>query len=175
MTTALKYVHQQLASTGFVIIDIEAAITLRPDLFNTGMEAGFLLGEAKARNQFADGNLKVSTYCAELEELGRTVTVLARSRQRLEERITELTGYTVLGLQAERPDDTRPSQAEVAAQAQLERERHRQAKEAGELAKLRATAAKEPPAHDCPLRREILRARQEVSRREESELRRPSP
>lgn len=175
MSTAMKYAHQQLASTGFVILDTEVAFGLRPDLFNTAMEAVFLLGEAGAQNRLTEPSLRAAMYQAELKELGRTVTVLARSRLRLEERITELTGYTVLGLQAKRPDDTRPGQAEAAAQAQLEHERRRQAKEAGELAKLRATAAKEPPAHDCPLRREILRARQEVSRREESELRRPSP
>lgn len=103
------------------------------------------------------------------------MTLLARSPLRLEERITELTGYTVLKLSAVQIADVRKSQDEAAARARAERDQRQRAKEAEEWGRLRALATQEPPSHDCPLRKEILLAREKVKLHEEAAINQPSP
>lgn len=69
MSNATNYAHQQLASTGFVIVDPGVAFAMRPDLFASGQDTGVALGIAKRQNELSASRLNAGAYLAELKEL----------------------------------------------------------------------------------------------------------
>lgn len=170
MSTALKYAQQQLAATGFAILDATVAATLRPDLFNNGLEAAGLLGEAKRRGGYGS-LLRVMTLHVTLEGVDRSADVLVRSADRLEERIEELTGFAVTSL--DRQDISSGPQRRMRQEMKeyhAAAVAHRRAEIAreDELAKLSALAKQELPSHECARRREILKARRALASRGEA-------
>lgn len=161
----ILYVQQQLASTGFALIQNRIATELRPDLFPNGLHAAAEFGEARqcgylgANTRDFRGPL-VQLY-ATIEGYPESVELLTRSENRLAERIHELTGYVVTGIQAHTPVQSRwaAGQEEDARQQARQAAQIRQKK----LDKLRALAGQEVPVHLCPQRTEILRARKELA------------
>ena len=93
-TKVLAYTHQALAASGFAILDSRIAITLRPDLWTSGLEAtgGFGLNDTRNRLRGIGG---VKRFCARLIGVDGTLTVLARSSDNLAKRIEWVTGFEV--------------------------------------------------------------------------------
>ncbi|WOP14588.1 hypothetical protein [Ottowia sp. SB7-C50] len=161
MSKAVTYVNQQMAACGFAVLSGEIAATLRPDMFSSGADAGYEFSQASQRNAFA--NLpRAMRMIVKFEEMFRPLVVVTRSQDDLARRIEHVTGLKVLGLTRELPEPAAAAAPSVApptrADAQAER-----------LAKLHALAARELPAHDCSERTEIVKARQELERRGESQ------
>lgn len=148
-TITKRYVAQCLAGSGFAVLDSRIAWQLRPDLWASGQDCA-MSGWAID----VPGTVRMS---AEIAGYGR-VRILARSADNLAQRIEWIVGAKVEHLEAvseaEKPSDDQAAwQSAVAARAEAER-----------LEKLRALAAQEVPGHECHLRKEILRAREEVAR-----------
>lgn len=150
------YLHSQLATTGFCILDHTVVMRLRPDLFNyNGMICSDDLIEARKHHKLNPSH--VTRQHATLQGIDHPVEVLARSTIRLAERIEEITGFKVTAMAVPAPEiksnvvqplDT----AEALRKARLE--------------KLHKLATQEPPAHVCHMRTEILNARAELERLE---------
>ena len=159
MSKFVTYAHQQLAACGFTVLSAEVAASLRPDMFITGLDADYELRQASRCNAFS--NLpRVKRMVAQLEGMGRPLVVLTRSLDDPERRIEHVTGFKVLSLEPEAKASPKmqPTPAPLHPDRLPER-----------LAKLRALASKDLPAHGCSVRTEILRARQELERLGEAE------
>jgi len=92
-TKAMKYVHESLAATGFVVMHHEIAATVRPDIWGDGMECRKDIHAQTTRN--ALGGLKPLRYRAILRGIQGAVPLLARSPKQLAERIELITGFQV--------------------------------------------------------------------------------
>lgn len=157
MSKAAKYIHEALASGGFAVIDAEVAATLRPDLWSRGgAEAGGDLLLLRRTNQLV-GLRGVHRMTVRLRGIDRDLLVLTRSLDLLDRRIQWVTGREVVALEHEIQAPAAPARNDLTAGAARRAEEDR-------LRALRALAEQEPPSHDCSLRREILRAREEVAR-----------
>lgn len=154
------YAQQQLASTGFVLVDSVLASELRADLFPSGLDASTQFAEARQRNAFTGLRGSLVRLTATIAGRSNPVELIARSTDRLQQRIRELTGYEVTSLKPAAP---------VEAEAERAARQARAGQSAGEhasqirLAKLRQVAQQELPLHDCPLRRDILGARRTLA------------
>jgi hypothetical protein len=148
MTTKTKqYAHQCLAACGFAVMRSEVAWQLRPDLWGSAQECGVTFGRVDIEG--------AQRMTATLAGIGET-PVLTRSTDRLAERIEWVTGIKVEKIEAEQ------SAGPVMCAQPFGGEAQRMAVD--KLARMQALAAMEPPAHDCSLRREILRTREELGR-----------
>ena len=148
-TITKRYAAQCLSGSGFAILDSRIAWQLRPDLWASGQDCA-MSGWAIE----VPGTVRISV---EIAGYGR-VRILTRSTDNLARRIEWIVGAKVEHLEevseAEKPSDHQVEwRSAVAARAEAER-----------LEKLRALAAQELPSHECHLRKEILRAREEVAR-----------
>jgi hypothetical protein len=150
MTTVTEYAEQALAATGFAIINLKAAMRLRPALWGgIGMNAAHDFGESRHSAEALLAQFQgVRLYEANIEGIGRA-KVLARHPQFLVERMTWILGIEVAGVQE---IDSRPP---IPTEAKREPKNDK-------LMRLRIVAAKEMPAHDCTRRRDILAARAEL-------------
>lgn len=98
MSKAIQYVHQSLAATGFVVLDSVMAWMLRPDLWASGMDcAQDFVRIYQQTNSIAN----VTRMSIRLSGLDRSVLVLARSTDRLAERIGLILGHSVELLESE--------------------------------------------------------------------------
>lgn len=153
MTTVQTYATQQLAATGFAVIDYRAAMLLRPDLWpSAGMVCRGEFGQAcnQARRLNIPG---AKLYRFNINGIG-PVDVLARCADDLASRMRLVMGMTCAELPAgtEEPEPPVVVTNERAILLQAKRN------------KLRRLASQEPPAHECSLRRDILAARAELER-----------
>ncbi len=159
MSKFVTYAHQQLAACGFTFLSAKIAATLRPDMFTTGTDAGYELGQASRRNAFSSLP-RVTRMVAKLDGMARPLVVLTRSLDELERRIEHVTGFKVLSLEPEEKASPKMQPAPAPTRADHLPER---------LAKLRALASEDLLAHECSARPEILKARQELERMGEAE------
>lgn len=160
MSKFVTYAYQQMAGSGFAVLSPQVAATLRPDLFSGGMEASGWLGEA--HHHFAvtrPGVIRLRAKLPELANQAAPVIVLTRSMDDLARRIEQVTGFKVQSLAPDVPAKPKPAPSPVAGR-DLAAER---------LDKLRKLAAQELPAHECAIRKEIIKARQELQRLGEAE------
>jgi hypothetical protein len=150
-TTVIEYAEQQLAATGFAIINLKAAMRLRPSLWGgVGTNALHDFGQARHSAEsllvhFAGARL----YQANVESIGR-VKVLARHPQFLAERMAWILGLEVSDVQ------------EIDARPRLPMAEPHKPKTDDKLIRLRITAAQDLPAHQCSSRSDILAARAEL-------------
>ena len=144
------YVHSQLAAAGFCILSSTWAWRLRPDLWSTAQACA-----GDYRRTTVEGAHRRRATLAD----GSDVGVLARSLDALNLRISWVTGLEVTALAPEAEPATASEQADASAFAQ--QARARQAAE--KLAKLKALATEDLPAHDCFQRRAILKARVDLA------------
>lgn len=150
------YLHGQLATTGFCILDHAVVMRLRPDLFNhDGMRCAHELGQAMKLRKLNPSH--VTRQHVTLQGIDRPVEVLARSTNRLAERIEEITGLKVTAMGVPAPE-VQSNVVKVLDGAEAQRQ--------ARLEKLRKLAAQEPPAHGCHMRTEILKAQAELERLE---------
>jgi len=144
-----QFVRQCIAASGIAIVDPRIAYELRPDLWASAQDCAITF----RRTQKLDGTHRL---IATIDGYGET-SVFARSLDDLPRRIEWIAGRRVLGI---KPAEPEPSP--IAAPNLLHKQA--EAKEAERIAALQRLAAEEPPAHDCTLRREILAAREELTR-----------
>lgn len=149
-TLTQRYAAQCMAGAGFAVMDSRIAWQLRPDLWATGedcaMSGGWKTSEVSGTTRL---QVNIAGY--------GLVLVLARSTDNLAQRIEWIVGAKAqdiqeapaVGMQTKTPSPLEEMAWKLAAQ---------------KLDKLKELAAQEPPAHDCHLRKEILRARQELAR-----------
>jgi len=88
---AFIYAAQALGHAGFAILDWTVALRLRPDLFDSGIEASAVNGPAWRLRLRPAGVLRLRVDIGEQKD----VEVWAFSETRLAERIAEVTGFTV--------------------------------------------------------------------------------
>ena len=155
---ANTYLHQQLSATGFAIISVPVMATIRPDLFSTGDSAGAALLSA----QKAGGLRKPARAQHLVVKLAGldAAPMYARFTDGLERRILETTGLTVESIQ---PAAAPPTQQQIADDAKAKSVSVADRFKAERIAKLGTLARQQPPAHECPLRREILKARADLN------------
>lgn len=154
MSKVTQYLAEGLAGIGVTVLDMTVALKLRPDLWHAAGSCNTDWCEAIPRIEHVLSRLGATTYVAAFADGGR-VKVAARSLHMLAERITWITGREVKSIVPHVP-----APAEEMAPPSLPphlRERDE---------KLRRLAAQDPPTHCCPLRTEILAAREELARRE---------
>lgn len=89
----MKYVHEALAATGFVVLHHEIAATIRPDIWGDGMECRKDINAQTTRN--ALGGLKPMRYRATVRGIQGAVPLIARSPKQLADRIELITGFQV--------------------------------------------------------------------------------
>lgn len=145
-STAKKYAHQCIAGSGFAVMNGIVAWRLRPDLWATGQDCAMSMGLKDV-----EGAKKLSVT---IPGIG-TVPVFAMSEKRLADRIEEVTGFAVTAIE----DYHAPTSA-----AHVPFPNSNQLHAAQHLDKLRKLSAMEPPAHECVLRKDILKAREELAR-----------
>lgn len=146
-TTFNTYANGQMASAGFAILSTAWAWKLRPDLWATHQSCA-----ADFRRITVDGAHRMRATLDGHD----SVIVLARSLDDLARRIGWVTGCAVTSLVPE------PEQAPTDGQAAAVAQQAKDKQAAAALAKTRELAALELPAHDCDLRRSILKARVEL-------------
>lgn len=151
MSTVIEYAEQQLAATGWAAINLSVAMRLRPSLWGgIGTNALHDFGQARHSAESLLAHFPgARLYQANVESIGK-VKVLARHPQFLVERMTWILGLDVADVQ------------EIDARPPIPTEARREAKTDDKLLRLRILAAKEQPAHDCQIRRDILAARVEL-------------
>lgn len=89
----MKYVHESLAATGFVVLHHEIAATVRPDIWGDGMECRRDIHAQTTKN--AMGSINAPRYRALLTGINGLITILARSSKQLADRIETITGFQV--------------------------------------------------------------------------------
>lgn len=115
MSKAIQYVHQSLAATGFVVLDSVMAWMLRPDLWASGMDcAQDFFRIYHQTNSIAN----VARMSIRLPGQDRSVLVLARSTDRLAERIGLILGTTVELLESEQATAARAAPEAIAPRAE---------------------------------------------------------
>jgi hypothetical protein len=107
----MQYTHQALAASGFAVIDSQVAMTMRPDIWNSGMVCAGEFAQKSTKNSLG-GISGVMRMTARLSGLDRPVRVLTRSTDRLAERIEWVTGFVVDKLE---PEQVATSQVAPAA------------------------------------------------------------
>lgn len=143
---ARQYIHEQLASHGWVLISPRWAAITSPGLYGGGQAAlGLLSGSGLEL-------LNAKPYRVLFED-GSDATCWSRSPDSLARRIEWICGVPVYSVTpimetAQEPPKPMPRAAEREQQARIDR--------------LRKLAAEEPPAHDCRRRDEIMQARHEL-------------
>jgi len=151
MSAVTEYAEQQMAATGFAVINLNVAMRLRPSLWGgVGTNALHDFGQTRHSAEsllahFAGARL----YQANVESIG-WVKVLARHPQFLCERMSWVLGLEVSDVQ------------EIDARPPLQTETRREPKTDDRLIRLRMVAAQELPAHQCSNRSDILAARAEL-------------
>lgn len=92
------YLHSNLASAGFALLDFELACTLRPDLWGAhgGNAAAHEFGKPSSRNKI--NAIPGQRFLLRLKGHGRDIEVIARSDDMLDRRIQWATGMQVLDL-----------------------------------------------------------------------------
>lgn len=145
MAAPHRFIVESLAATGFAIVAPHIAFELHPDFFGSWQDALVSLAEPEIT---PTGCKRVM---AEIDS--HPVLVLARSTDRLAERLGWITGRAI-GAIADAP----PRQARVRKQKFSHSPVDLAAQRRERMLRL---AKEDPPAHDCPLRREILAARAE--------------
>lgn len=148
-TLTQRYASQCMAGAGFAIMDSRLAWQLRPDLWASAQDCA-LSGGWKQDMPGA------SRMQADIEGLG-LVAVLTRSADNLAQRIEWVTGAKVKDVQEAPAAEDQPKASSQSWQEHAKRAADEK------LARLRELAAQEPPSHDCHVRREILRARNELA------------
>lgn len=141
------YVYQSLSASGLVVLDPRQAFVSRRDLWASMQSAAqdFNLAEI-------EGELK--SRGAVIFALADGVPVATRSTDNLAKRLEWQTG---------RPVTTVEVVSGFAKPRQVpEMPTTRQREKADDQAQLRKLAAQEPPSHDCPLRFQILDAREKL-------------
>lgn len=93
------YAGACLAGSGFVILDAEIAMTLRPDLWWSGIEAAGDVSTARFR-QVIEAWPHLSRFSCRIDGADHNVVVLTRSSDQLAQRIEWIVGRPVHGLVA---------------------------------------------------------------------------
>lgn len=148
MNKSKLYATQALAACGFAVMASVVAYRLRPDLWASGQDCAF---DFKGSGLLIDGAFRVMAI---VDGVG-TFPVLTRSRDQLAQRIEWVTGFKVERIEDEpAAQDAAPTNQVTAAEIRAREQ----------LARIKALAAQELPAHDCALRKDILAARAELER-----------
>jgi hypothetical protein len=152
---AKDFITRQLATTGWAPIHPDVARLIDPDAGNVNAQRDLAIDQQQPGHL-----LRIfprTTYCmAQIEGFGR-VPILYRSPLVLAERISFLTGGEVKLIE---DDATLPKVAEPVRVVEMVKRPHVDERQE----RLKALAAQEPPAHECPLRTDILQARAELER-----------
>jgi hypothetical protein len=98
----MRYGNESLAASGIAVWNSQIAMTLRPDLWSSGVDCGMDFGRLYSR-QVIDSHLdgKCHTCFVTLEGIDARVKVLARSLDMIAKRVEWLTGYTVIKIDVE--------------------------------------------------------------------------
>ena len=149
-----RYLTESLAASGCAVVNSQIAYRHRPDTWATPTNCGGDFSFTPTKLSQIIQRLGAALYDVDFAD-GTSAPVAARSTHMLAERIEWLTGRAVLAI--------RPymalSPVANATRSMTPRQQER-------MERLKQLAAQEPPAHDCALRREILAAREKVSRLE---------
>lgn len=146
-----RYLTEALAASGCAVVDYRTAYALRPDIWATPLNAGGDFSYTPEKLDQLLERLGAKLYVVDFAD-GSSARVAARFAHMLAERIEWLTGRAVRKVRTY--EAAKPETA--ATQAMTPRQKKREAK-------LRQLAAQEPPTHDCPLLRQILAARAELT------------
>ena len=95
MSKTMKYVHESLAASGFCVLNSRVAFTLRPDLWESGLTCGADLADKSLPGKLSTVNGCVTYLVRFLEIESCLIKVLARSHDRLPQRIEWITGLKV--------------------------------------------------------------------------------
>lgn len=147
---AEQYITQALAATGFVLVNPQLACMLRPDLWRGVQDAATSLPNGDDIEKFlADHTRILFTFAGSHSGYGGCFNV-----NRLEERALELYGLRLSFTKVTAEELLGPPAPSTtpAFSQRLD----------DSVEKLRNLAAQVPPAHDCPLRTEILNARHQL-------------
>lgn len=147
-----KYTIEQLASTGFVLLDHKVAFKLRPDIWAT------------PTNCMCDMTIWKEDVTA-LQRLGAmlftaigphdvVVRGAARSMREIEKRIELCAGLAVMDAVTVETFSVKQKNQQPGVTVKPDN-----------IAELKELAAMELPMHDCALRKKILRSRQELGAR----------
>lgn len=151
---AEQYITYALASTGFVLIDQRIAVMLRPDLWRSVQDAATSLPNDvyEIEKWLADHAKVLFRFSGSHSGYGGCFNV-----NRLKERALELYGLRLnfTRVTAEELLGPPAPSATTAFSQRLD----------DNVEKLRKLANQVPPAHDCPLRTEILNARHQLGLR----------
>lgn len=148
-----RYVVEALASTGFAMINPQIAAKLRPDLWRSVQDAALSLpNDYEIEKWLADHAKVIFKFSGSHSGYGGCFNV-----NRLEERALELYGLRLnfTRVTAEELLGPPAPSATTAFSQRLD----------DNVEKLRKLANQVPPAHDCPLRTEILNARYQLGLR----------
>lgn len=151
---AKDFITRQLATTGWAPIHPDVAKLIDPDAGNANTQRDLAIDQRHPEHL-----LRIfprTTFCmAQIEGFGR-VPILFRSPLVLAERISFLTGGEVELIE----DATLPKVAEPVRVVEMFKRPHVDERQE----RLKVLAAQELPAHECPLRTDILQARAELER-----------
>lgn len=156
MNTKLKrYAIEQLASTGFVLLDYQTAFKLRPDIWATPTNCMCDMNIGKD-DEVALQRLGAMLFTAKEAVHGVAIHGATRSMRELEKRIELIAGIVAMDAASVASFTAKPvRQHPIASNAKPDN-----------TIELQEIAAMELPKHDCALRKNILRARQELVERE---------
>lgn len=158
MNSKLKrYAVEQLASTGFVLLEHTRAFQLRPDIWATPSNcmSDMLLNE---KAEIALTRLGARLFVAKVP--GERITLRGATRSMLDigKRIQQITGIVVTEVTM-----VSTFNDEVAAKLLLIHPQITTPVKQVNTAKLKEIAATELPLHDCALRSQILKARSDLA------------
>lgn len=160
MNSKLKrYAIEQLASTGFVLLDYKQALMLRPDIWATPMNC---MCDVLLDQQAEIGLARLGAILFEAMVPGENITMrgATRSMRGLAQRIEQITGLVVADAGV-----VETFSNEMAAKLARHQPKIGTPVKADNTAELQEVAAMGLPGHDCALRKQILRARQELTER----------
>lgn len=154
-----RYITEALASSGLAVLDSRHAYRLRPDIWPTAVQCGCDWTEALPKLGNFLQQRGVKPFRAAIG--GQTAHVAAWTKKDLAQRLTWITGAHVARVAAIELGQLDPPKTAPAAPTSFVDEKMKKRLRREQL------AAQEPPAHDCPLRHEILKARDELARSQE--------
>jgi hypothetical protein len=143
-----NYAIQQLAATGFAFLESGIAFKLRPDMWSVPLNCACDMGIGQD-DEAELMRMGASLFFANV--IGRTAALrgCARSLRDIENRIEFVTGLVVASV--------------VTVETFSEKTKIEPPIKTNEITEIQKLAAKELPVHNCPLRSQILNARQKLA------------
>jgi hypothetical protein len=148
---AAKYCADQIGFTGFVLASAGLAARLRPDLFGSAQQALGLYDDLLKGLVLFNVQPYQVTFVS-----GETAECWSKTKKDLSDRIEYLTGLEVLAIEPITKTEKINQKPFMEMTAEMEK--------VEKIRGLKKTAAENLPLHDCPNRRVILAAREELQR-----------